>query len=86
METVVLVSLVLLTGILVAVGIWLILVLNEARQVLRRLNQTTEAFENLVAKLDNSGNAISGLVEGVSYGVKLVESLQRLVKKKKDGK
>ena len=86
MQTVVLVSLVLLTAVLVAVGVWLILVLNEVRQVLRRVNKTTQAFESLVNKLESSSATVGGLVEGVSQGIKLVELIQGLIRKKKHEK
>lgn len=81
------ISLVLLTVTLIVVGIWIVLVLIEARRALRRVNQATEALESLAVKIENSGSTFVGLLEGLSSGVKLVENFQKILKKKKkDGK
>lgn len=80
------ISLVLLTATLVAVGIWVILVLVEARRALRRINHMTEVLESVANRIERSSNTFVGLIEGLSSGVKLVESFQKLLRKgRKDG-
>ncbi|OGC47939.1 hypothetical protein A2886_01635 [candidate division WWE3 bacterium RIFCSPHIGHO2_01_FULL_42_13] len=70
----------LLTVNLVVVGVYVVLVLKELRETLRRANGILDNAGNLTDFLANPLSAFSGILEAVMKGYKAVQEVRHEIK------
>lgn len=78
--------LLILSVVMIAVGVYTILVLLEARRTLRKLNHAIDSFESKWAGVLQPLQNLGGLASGLGSGIKVFETfvgwLQRETPKK----
>ncbi len=80
-QIVLIISIVALTVVFIAIGIWLILFLKEIRNVVKKVNDTAEEITSFTAKLNEPGALFSGIVEGLRNSVEIVSLIKSFVGK-----
>jgi uncharacterized protein YoxC len=68
------VVLLILTLVMIVVGVYLVLVLMEARRTLRRLNHTLDIAEARLNAVVGPLQSLGGLANGMSTGLKVFET------------
>ncbi|MEX0616191.1 MAG: hypothetical protein WD231_00085 [Candidatus Woykebacteria bacterium] len=72
---------IIITIILLAVGLYLILVLHEARQSLKKINHVLDHVESVVdiidTKIARPASSVSGLLVAMKEGLDLFKSFKR---------
>lgn len=76
--------LVILTIVLVAVGVYLILVLKSFHQALEKINSVFDETEEKIKALTEPLQNLAGIAAGVKTGVKVFEGFVGFLNKKKD--
>ena len=74
----------LLTLNLIAVGVYVILVLKEFRETLKRANMVLEDVHDVTDAVSNPISTIAGIISGVTESVKAVKSISSLMDRKND--
>jgi len=80
-QLVLVISILSLTGVFVAVGIWIILFIKEVRESVRHINDTTRSISSFTAKLNQPGELALGLFEGIKSGIEIIELARGLFNK-----
>jgi hypothetical protein len=78
-QTILIFILALLTINLIAVGIYVILVLREFRETLKKANGVLDNVHDVTDAVANPVTTIAGIITGVSQGVKAVKSISSLM-------
>ncbi len=74
-----------LSVFLVVVGVYIVLVLNEARTLLKKINATMETADVQVQKISQSFQQFSNMAVIMQTGIKTAEAvLRHLADRKKD--
>jgi len=71
-QLVLVVSIICLTLVFVAVGVWLVLLLKELRRSVKTVNDTAEGLTEFAARLSDPGQLVPGLMAGVKSGVEII--------------
>jgi hypothetical protein len=82
-QIVIIVSLILITGIVTASGIWLILIFKELRVTVRKTNRILDDAESITNSVAKPISSISEFVMGFKNGFSFFNNL--FDKNKKDG-
>jgi len=85
-QTVLIFILGLLTLNMIAVGIYVILVLRDFRETVKKANNVLGDVNQITSVITNPITTIAGIVAGVTQSVKAVKSISGLVDKKKGKK
>jgi len=79
---------VIITIILVAVGAYLVLVLHEARQSLKKVNHVLDHVESVVdiidTKIARPASSLSGVLVAIKEGLQVIRSFKKSVSKGED--
>ncbi|MCH7641564.1 hypothetical protein IID22_05215 [Patescibacteria group bacterium] len=79
---------VIVATILVAVGIYLILVLHEARQSLRRINHILDHAESVIdiidTKIAQPASSISGVLIAIKEGLDVIKSFKKSIRRESE--
>ena len=67
-QIVIIVSLILITGIVVASGIWLILIFKELKITIHKTNQILEDTQNITSSIAKPVSSISEFIMGFKNG------------------
>jgi len=86
-QIVIVVSLVLITGIVVAAGIWLILIFKELKITLCKTNKILDDAENITSSIAKPVSSISEFIMGFKNGFGFFNKLldKKKQKSKEDG-
>lgn len=74
----------LLTINLIAVGIYVILVLKEFRQTLKKANNVLENVHDVTNAVANPVSTLAGIITGISQSVKAVKSISSIIGETKE--
>jgi len=85
-QTVLIFILGLLTLNMIAVGIYVILVLRDFRETIKKANDVLSDVNQITSVITNPITTIAGIVAGVTQSVKAVKSISGLVDRKKGKK
>ena len=76
---------ILVAIILIAVGIYLILVLHEARQSLKKTNHILDHVESVIEIIDTKiarpASSLSGVVVAIKEGLEVLKSFRNSIRK-----
>lgn len=72
-QIVLVISIGCLTTVFVVVGVWLILVLKEVREAIKRVNQTVYHLTSFIEKLNDPKELVPGILEGVKSGLEIIK-------------
>lgn len=75
----------LLTINLIFVGFYLVIVLKEFRQTIKKSNEILDDVHHVSDTLTNPAAALTGVVTGITEGVKAIKAITSLVDAKKNG-
>jgi hypothetical protein len=87
LQTVLILILILLTINLIAVGIYVLLVLKEFRETVKKANMVLDDVHDVTDAVSNPITSIAGIISGVTQSVSAVKSISSLLdssKKKED--
>lgn len=73
----------LLTLNLIAVGVYVILVLKEFRETIKKANMVLDDVHDVTDAVSNPISTIAGIISGVTESVKAVKSISSLMDRKK---
>lgn len=76
----------LLTINLIVVGVYVVLVLKEFRETLKKANMVLEDVHDVTDAVSNPVTTIAGIISGLSQSVKAVKSISSLIDSKKEEK
>ena len=74
----------LLTINLVAVGIYVVLVLKEFRETVKKANMVLDNVHDVTDAVTNPITSIAGIISGFTESVKAVKSISSLIDRKKE--
>jgi len=80
-QTVSVVSTAVLTTVAVIIGIQLILILQNIRSSVSRLNQVMDMAESTLQKLSRPATAVMGVLEGLKQSSKIIEVISGITSK-----
>jgi len=79
---------VIVAVILVAVGIYLVMVLHEARQSLRRINHILDHAESVIDVIDTKiaqpASSISGVLVAIKEGLDVIKSFKKSIRRENE--
>lgn len=78
-QTILIFILMLLALNLIGVGVYVVLVLKEFRETLKKANLVLDNVHDVTDVVANPITTIAGLIAGVSQGVKAVKSISSLM-------
>ena len=79
LQTVLILILILLTINLIAVGIYVLLVLKEFRETVRKANMVLDDVHEVTDAVSNPISTIAGIFSGVTQSVNAVKSISSLL-------
>ena len=85
LPTVLAVVAIILTVILSIVGIQIILVLNEVKRTLQKVNTTLDEAQEKINAIVSPLQNLGGLATGIQTGIKVFESFTGWLTSRKDG-
>jgi uncharacterized protein YoxC len=74
----------LLTLNLIFVGFYVVVVLKEFRQTIKKSNEILDDVHQVSDTITNPATALTGIVAGVTEGVKAIKAITSLVDTKKE--
>lgn len=74
----------LLTLNLIAVGIYVVLVLKEFRETVKKANMVLDDVHDVTDAVSSPITSIAGIISGVTESVKAVKSISSLIDRKKE--
>jgi hypothetical protein len=77
-QTVLIVVLILLTINLIAVGVYVVLILKEFRETVKKANSVLDNVHNVTNVVANPITSLAGIIAGVTQGVKAIKSISSL--------
>jgi len=83
-QTILIFILSILTINLIAVGIYIILVLREFRQTIKKANYVLDNVNGFTDAIANPVSTIAGIISGVTESVKAVKKISSLMDNKED--
>lgn len=81
-QTILIFILALLTVNLIAVGIYVIMVLRDFRETIKKANEVLDNVHDVTDIVANPITSIAGIIAGVTKGVKAVKAISSLVSSK----
>jgi uncharacterized protein YoxC len=85
LQTILIFILAILTINLIAVGIYVVLVLKEFRETVKKANGVLDNVHTVTDAVSNPISAIAGIISGVTESVKAVKSISSLADGPKKG-
>jgi len=85
-QTILVFILAILTINLIAVGIYVILVLREFRQTVKKANYVLDNVNGFTDAIINPISTLAGIISGVTESVKAVKQISSLMDKEEDKK
>ena len=83
-QTILIFILAILTVNLVAVGIYVVLVLKEFRETVKKANNVLENVHEVTDAVANPITSIAGIITGVTESIRAVKSISSLVDRKRE--
>lgn len=82
LQTLLIIILIVLTINLVAVGIYLVLILKEFRETVRKANLVLDNVHDVTDAVANPITTVAGMISGLTQSVRAVKSISSLIDKK----
>jgi uncharacterized protein YoxC len=83
-QTILIFILAILTVNLIAVGVYVVLVLKEFRQTVKKANSVLDNVHTVTDAVTHPINSIAGIISGVTESIKAVKSISSLIDNKKE--
>ena len=80
-QIILIVILAILTINLIAVGVYVILVLRDFRETVKKANEVLDNVHQVTDIVANPSTTIAGIIAGVTKGVRAVRAISSLVEK-----
>jgi uncharacterized protein YoxC len=74
----------ILTVNLIAVGIYVVLVLKEFRETVKKANEVLDNVHDVTSAVSSPITSIAGIIAGVTESIRAVKSISSLVDRKKE--
>ena len=83
-QTILIFILAILTINLIAVGVYVIMVLRDFRETIRKANEVLDNVHDVTDTIANPVTTIAGIIAGVTKSVKAVRAISSLIENKEE--